>query len=395
MNRKINILFLSHTAQVSGAEMCLFQLLKDLDRSQYGGLVIVPNDQLLKSKIEAVGWQTKIFNIPWWVGRGYRGRWHLQDLLLGMPERLRLLREIVKKHKIDLVYTNTIVTLDGAVLAKWMGLPHIWHIHELPKIQRFLKFYFPTSILPLIVHWLSTRIVVPSVVAKHNIQWRNGNRIHIIHNGVEIPSSKSDDVKSFKRSLGITPKKKIVAIVGSLNPNKGITDFVKAARLARQTFEDVAFIIVGTGNRQYTQVVKELIASERMESDIFLTGFRNDIDSILASIDILVSASISETFPMVILEAMAAGKPVVATKSGGAEELIVHGETGLLVPYANPQQLSLSMIELLADDAMTKEMGQKAVERVRTFFLKTNYLKGVKKVIDACVVSKNRVHKSD
>lgn len=387
MNRKKNILFFSHTAQVSGAEMCLYELLKGLGRSHYGGLVIVPNDQPLKARIEAIGWPTHTFYIPWWVGLGRRHRWHLQDLLLGMPVRLKALREIAQKYQIDLVYTNTIVTLDGAALAKSMGLPHIWHIHELPKVQRFLKFYLPTSLLPIIVHWLSTAIVVPSAVAKRNIQWHNGKRIQIVNNGVDIPPSKKIDSHLFRQSLGIDPLKKIVAIVGSLNPNKGITDFVKAARLVRQAFKDVTFIIVGAGNRQYTQVVKETIAAEMMGGDVLLTGFRSDMDVVLHSIDILVSASRSECFPMTILEAMAAGKPVIATMSGGAQEQVVHSETGLLVPYADPQQLGHAMITLLTNDTMAKEMGRKAVERVRARFLKSNYVEGIRKVIDTCVTT--------
>jgi glycosyltransferase involved in cell wall biosynthesis len=382
---KKNILFLSHTAQLSGAEICLLELIKGLDKNKYGGVVLLPDEQVLKTKIEAVGWETLVSPFPWWVALRKRSRWHLQDIILGMPDRIRYLKKIINKYKIDVIYTNTLAHIDGAIAAKIFCLPHIWHIHEIPSAQTYLKFYLPTKWLPMIVNNLSTEIIVPSNISSVDIKWKNSNKIHVINNGIDIKKFNVNLSNNIKQELGININSKILGMIGIISENKGQADFIEAAASISSTFKNVYYLIVGAGDELYIKFLKEKIDTLNLTDRVFFLGVRDDVPQILSSIDILISASKFECFPTIILEAMASGKPVIASKSGGAEEQIDNGETGFLVPVGSPNLLAEKIAHLLSNDDLAINMGENGLEKVKKYYLTERYVDDIEHIIVKCL----------
>ena len=133
-----------------------------------------------------------------------------------------------------------------------------------------------------------------------------------------------------------------------------------------EEWPESTFLLVGEG-----PLAGEMhLYTERLgiASNVRFLGWRDDVPAILAAMDICVLASLWEGLPYTLLEAMAAGKPMVATSVGGSREIVVDGETGLLVPPRNPSALARGIMRLLADQALAAEMGRRGRERVHDVF---------------------------
>lgn len=378
-------MFISHTAGVTGAERCLLDLLIRIDKSKYVPLVLFPTDGPLKEKVSSIDCETVVFDMPWWVARRRKSRSHLKKLLVGMPARVRYIRDLIRREEIGFVYTNTIVCIDGAIAAKLEGIPHIWHIHEIISANNELKPYVPSFMMPVVAGILSDRLIVPSKAAKKEIEWYfSEKKVRMIYNGVEIGkfahANSYHHANNFREELGIRQNIKIVALVGLFLEIKGQADFVEAARIVCDNYRDVAFVFVGNGNNSYRRLVKERVSDLSLKEKVYFVDFRDDIEVVMSAIDILVSASWVESFSKVICEAMSAGKPVVATRCGGPEEIVLDDQTGYLVPINNPKEMAIAIMKLIDNEDVAMEMGQRGRERAQKYFNIDQYVKKIERV---------------
>jgi glycosyltransferase involved in cell wall biosynthesis len=377
------ILFISHSPYRGGAEYSLFYLLQGLDRSKYEAFVLFPRDGPIKEKVDSLGWRTLSIPMPWWIAGDHRSVRHLWRLLWRLPRRLYLVRKLIREWRIDIVYTNTICCFDGAIAAKLEGKPHIWHVREMLNCNRNMKSYMPVSLMSFFISVLSDRILVPSFAASNGLGGKKKRKnISIISNGIDLQKfSVINPKEGLRKILGLDVDAKLVAIVGYVVEAKGHLDFVDAASCVSKEMENVYFIVVGNGEKNFTNIVKNRVKESGMSDRIIFMGFRDDITMIMSAVDLVVSASWVESFGRVICEAMAAGKPVIATRCGGPEEIIVDGETGLLVPIRSPLKLADAMLKMLSDEPAAKEMGKNANRWAREHLNLEEYVANVEKEI--------------
>jgi glycosyltransferase involved in cell wall biosynthesis len=263
----MRILFISHSSGLDGAEQCLLDLLKGLNRVRYEGLVLFPKDGHLRRIVNSIGWETLICNMPWWIARDRRSRWHFKKVFFGIWPRVMFLRKLMKEKHVDLVYTNTITCIDASISSKLEGIPHVWHIHEILRGHTSLKSYLPRFFMSVIVSLLSERVIVPSKAAKKEIEWRSLQRkIQVINNGVDLKrfySNKSTDFsKDLRDELGIAKDAKIVALIGSFLEIKGQLDFIEAAKKVLNERQECLFLLVGSGNATATESIKKKAKEE-------------------------------------------------------------------------------------------------------------------------------------
>jgi glycosyltransferase involved in cell wall biosynthesis len=195
-------------------------------------------------------------------------------------------------------------------------------------------------------------------------RYRSG---HLIYNGVEIPperAASSIPVRDVTRNPGDV----VIGIVARLSAVKNHRNFLRAASLVSEKSERARFLVVGSGplEAELKRCAEELGLSGR----IVFTGFRENAAEILGSIDISVLSSDSEGTPVVVLESMAAGTPIVATNVGGIPELVEDGVTGLLVPPGDSSKLAEALLRLIEDADLRTAMGKRARERAETRFSK-------------------------
>lgn len=376
-----NILYISHLSGLRGAEQSLLTLLQEIDASRFNPVIVCPSEGLLVEKIRKLGYPVEIISMKWWISN----RTDFCHLLYRLPFHIiavfRILK-IIKRYHIDLVHTNPIVVIEGAIAAKIARIPHIWHIRELLDDDPYLKFVFGTKSVFRLVSFFSTSIIcISNAVKKEIAKYCSTDKTVIIYNGVSLSEFKSSiQGKIFRKRFKINSSTLLVGIVGSLIRRKGHKDFIRAAAEVRQVIPNVKFVIVGSANKQYLAELKNLVVELNQEKNIVFTGFQKNIPAIMKTIDLLVVSSWAEPFGRVIIEAMAAEKPVIATNAGGSPEIIVDGKTGLLIPPKNPTALAKVIIILLQNPEKAKTMGKMGYLRVQEKFSAELYVRNIENV---------------
>ncbi len=196
----------------------------------------------------------------------------------------------------------------------------------------------------------------------------NSSRIKVIYNGINLNRliARKEEAEQVRRRLSVPPTGKVVGMMARLVPLKNHTDFLRAAAIISRVVPDTRFAIVGDGPLR--NQLEELSLELGLGSKAVFFGEQRDVGPYLAAFDIAALTSGTEGCSNSLLEAMAQGKLVVATDVGGNRELVRHGETGLLVPFGNPEALAEAIITLLRDPKAAQSMGQKAREMVVTRF---------------------------
>jgi glycosyltransferase involved in cell wall biosynthesis len=210
-------------------------------------------------------------------------------------------------------------------------------------------------------------------------------RTAVVHDGVVPPPAPAE-----KGNSGI-----LIGLVGRITRWKGQHIFLRAAALVRGRFPAARFQIIGSalfGEEAYEEEIRALRASLGLEDCVEFLGFRTDVPELIQELDVLVHASITgEPFGQVIIEAMAAGKPVVATRGGGVPEIVQDGVTGILAPMGDAAAMAEAICELLADPERAAKMGAAGRERVLRSFTVEVTARRLEHVFDR-VLSRNGEH---
>ena len=181
----------------------------------------------------------------------------------------------------------------------------------------------------------------------------HASQYRIIRSGIDPSLYHAPDGarERLRETLGVAPQDIVVGSIANFKPQKSPLDFVEAARLSRFRDPRLRFVIAGDGDLR--PALERAIAEAGLEDVVHLLGWRDDVSELLAAMDIFLLTSIFEGLPRVVLQAMAASVPVVATDTGGVAEVVIHGETGYLVPPGNPAAAAEAIVAL-AQDAETR-----------------------------------------
>ena len=183
------------------------------------------------------------------------------------------------------------------------------------------------------------------------------------------------------QELGLPNASLRIGILAVLRPEKDVATFLRAATLVAHEVDSVQFVVIGDG--QERDRLQKLASELGLGGQVTFLGDRSDIPELLAALDIVVLCSVTtESFPNAILEAMAAARPVVATPVGGVPEVVIHGETGWLVPLRDPQAMARRLIELAKSPSLRRAMGQAGRARAVQEFNRTHVKESLEKYYD-------------
>jgi glycosyltransferase involved in cell wall biosynthesis len=187
-----------------------------------------------------------------------------------------------------------------------------------------------------------------------------------IHEGIDLAHVEAAPAADLHADLWLPHHAPIVGNVAALVPHKGQRHLIEAAAIVVKQVPDARFVIAGEG--ELRPQLERQIKERHLEKHVFLAGFRPDILSVHKSFDIFVMSSVTEGLGTSLLDAMACGKPIVATRAGGMPEVVVDGQTGLLVAPRDDEALAAAIVRLLNDAQLRGAMGAAGQRRVREHF---------------------------
>jgi glycosyltransferase involved in cell wall biosynthesis len=341
------ILYIAYTAAIGGGEVSLLHLVKRLDRRLFFPVVAVPSQGPLVDKLRAMGIRVKITSLMEF------SRYRVLSFLIATVALARL----IKEEKIDLVHVNSIKNGEqGLFAARLAGTPCIWHV------RNFVTFTGASKVRIIACKRLKKMIAISEAV-KSDLIAKLGitaEKVVRIYNGVDVREYHPRiSGEGFRNELNASSLK-LIGMVGRISPEKGHEVFLHAGKEVLKRYPSVRLIIVGEsriGTIGYDGTLLNLVNDLGIQNKVIFTGFRNDIPEVMAALDLVVVPSVAEPFGRVIIEAMAMQKPVIATNSGGAPEILSEGG-GMLVEPGNVEQLRQAISKVLEDEQLASIMGK-------------------------------------
>ncbi len=379
---KRTILYLDHTASLGGGEIALLNLVQSLNTRRYHPIVVLSAEGPLQARLVQCGVETHILPISKNVGQTRKDSLGLGSLLrvgtvlqtLGYSRRLAA---FMREKRVDLVHTNSLkADIMGGIAARLARVPVIWHVRD-----RIENDYLPAPVVR-VFRWLCN--VIPDYIIANSeatLGTLNVTRVrslaaipsglalrwgHVIHDGV------SEEALRTGSPLTAANSAPLIGLVGRISPWKGQHIFIRAAAEVRSQHPNARFQIIGSalfGEEVYEREVRDLATSLGLDDCLEWMGFRSDVPNLIQKLDLLVHASTSgEPFGQVVVEGMAAGKPVVATNGGGVPEIVEHNLTGLLVPMGDAPAMATAILHFLDNPDLAARMGQAGRQRVMDKF---------------------------
>ncbi len=281
---------------------------------------------------------------------------------------------LIRREGYQLVLTNSVkADIYGSLAGKIIGRPVLWRFHDIPDRQAFSRLNL--FLIRTFASLFADRVLVVSEAARRAFLSLGipVGKVRTVYNGLDPRREVAmTDPSSVRKALGIPQGSPLAVWVGRVVDWKGPDRFVAAAAEVAERMKEARFLVVGDalfGDRDYIEGLREEVARRGLDDKLKFTGFRDDALSILAASDVLVHSSmLPDPLPTVILEAMALGKPVVAFRGGGVEEMVVSGRTGLLVDAGDTEGLARAMERLLSSPEEAAEMGRRGAERFQELF---------------------------
>jgi len=361
-----NVLFLQSSSEGYGSAKILLEVLSVFQQQGFAPQVVLTNSGPMEDALKRLGVPYHIQNLGI-LRRKYMGLGGLLNRAGKIWSAYFFLSQLHRKYAFEAVYSNTLAVVVGAVWAMQHRVPHFWHVHEILKGPATLV----RGLAALLDRSTPHPIAVSLAVANHWQPFLKRARLEVIHNGLPY-SEFINALPTLKKELVLPENSLLVGMVGRINPGKGQFYFLEMAEKLVPKFPEAHFLLAGDPFSSYENLLEELkqeISKKALNGQVHYLGFREDVPEIMASLDVFVLPSVlPDSFPTVILEAMAAGKPVVATQSGGASEMVAEGQTGFLVPIGDVDAGVLAIEKLLSTSSLRQEMGRAGQVRVQEVF---------------------------
>lgn len=346
----MNVLHVSTPSSWRGGEQQVAYLVEALQAEGIRQWVLTPEGSELSRRINIAQEQICIY--------GKRGL-----LNLALASRIA---GICRDHSIDLIHTHDSQAHSAAVVSAavfGMRCPVVvsrrvdFPVSSNP-FSRW-KYNHPAVRRILCVSEEIKRITKPAI--------RNTSVLEVVHSGIDLERYARPVEQAFdlRRELGLDPNTPLVGNLSALADHKDYPTWIRTARRLSRLEPNMRFIIAGTGPDE--QLIRDQILQAGLQDTVFLLGFRKDVERLMQSLNVFLITSKTEGLGTIVLEALAAGVPVVATRAGGIPEMIIDGETGLLAPIGDDNTLAQSVLRIFTDTALRETLVAGGRKKAATF----------------------------
>lgn len=381
--RPLRLLVVHSSAQLYGSDRSLLDFVKRRGSGMHV-TVVLPEQGILVKELESAGARVLVGE----VCKIQRGMFSPRGILRTLRAAWRAIRFLDKSRRnsgFDLVYSNTVAVLGGALCARLWRVPHVWHVREILAGSSVLTIGFRH-----LVAKLSTTVVCNSGQTLDWIRLKGGvEKYRVIWNGFDLPNVALD--RQAERScMGIGDDDVLFVLVGRINAWKGQKLLVEAfMQLVAAGDSRARLAIVGSapaGQEHYEQSLAAFVARSGCSERIMLIPYRPDIEPIWVASDVVVVPSTEpEPFGRVAIEAMGFSRPVIAAAHGGLVEILIDGETGCLVEPRNVTALTSAMKSLVNNPDLRRRMGMAGLARQLAVFSVSGYAMQLVEVFQSTV----------
>jgi glycosyltransferase involved in cell wall biosynthesis len=362
MQRVLHVI--DHTDS-GGAQVVVLNLLRALKDSFSFEVAVLGQSGQFSPEYELLG-------IPVFTLGNGAGHWN--------PKPVTSLIHTIRRGRFDLVHTHLFKSnILGTVAAGWVGTNTILHDH-IGVYPHTLKYHFPNT-LSIHSYMYAYRyalsqcdrvlVLTPKDVRSYlDFYSLDSDKTTLLPNGVDLTmfsvSTERRGGNCLRQELGLGAESTLVIMVGRLDPVKDWMTFLRVSRqVQQQSDQSCGFLIVGSGPEE--QRLREYVSVHKLKR-VFFLGNRDDIPSLLQQADVFLLTSQRESFGIALLEAMAAGCPVVATRSGGPESILTDGINGLLTEVGDVQGLTNQVLRLFRDKSFRQRLAYSARQTVLNWY---------------------------
>jgi hypothetical protein len=369
--KKKRLLFVSHSSRLEGAELTLFLLAKKLTEKNYDIYVLCPGQGRLTKKLKKYDIKYFTMSIHRWVyscsylNRSYVLSCFKLNNFLMLQETKKMKKLIINKIKPDLIVNNTITINQAVLIARELKIPLIWYVHEFLRNDSFLKELNLSyqDIAEFIINH-ADRILFNSKATKDIFESRIKDK-----EGLNKLQAKSDilyPLVEIDREQHISNKTKKIkpgnnfnmAVIGSVFAGKGQLLVLKAFNRIKDEVPYAQLKFAGNINdKNYYNRLISYIDSNALKTRVSFCGYINNIEDYIADkIDLVIVPSINEPFGRIALEAIMLGVPVIASNSGGLNEIVSNKETGILVDAQSVDDIASAIRTILKDKRLKMKL---------------------------------------
>ena len=381
-HKKIKLFYVITQSEFGGAQKYVFLLSEYLKSDKYDIRVICGGNGELVNRLKEINIEVApLFELKREI-----------NLLSDITAFLKLVG-MFNKEKPDIVHSNsTKAGLLARLAARIAAVPvNIFTAHGFifnEPMSKMKKLFY------IILEWICgkccDKIIAVSYKDKSSAlesHIAKNENIEVIHHGLEPAEFTKLSMRDKKKQdYGFKDTDYLIGTIANFYKTKGIEYLVEAGEKVLHKHKNVKFVLVGEGVLKKS--IECLIEKKKMKDNFVLTGYKNDAIEYLKIFDIFVLSSIKEGFPWIILEAMAAGKPIVATTVGGIPEMLEDKKEALLVPPANSDKLANSITKIIQDKKMANTLGENAKKRVGVDFHVEKMIKQTESIYKSVLLTK-------
>ncbi len=365
--REYTVLHANETGCTGGAETVFLELASGLDPARFRSLAWIPEDGWLHTNLRKRGVETLL--VPPKGKRDYRP--------------LVAMARLVRKEKIDLIHShlpdqNFYSSLVGALV-------------DCPTVVTYHGALEGSGVRNAVKLWVTRRAAAAVVAVSEHLAEElraagfPAEKVECIHNGVDMERFRLFPCGHLRRELGCDRDTALIGMVANERHGKGYDVYVRAARKIADAIPKSHFLAAGEIDPGSAERLSALVHELSLQDRFSFLGFREDMPEILNDLDVFVLSSFSEGFSLATVEAMAVGKPVVVTRSGGPEEILTDGRTGCLVPPGDPNALADKVCGLLRNPGQARTLGENGRRAVAGRFSLQAMIHSYEELYERCI----------
>lgn len=375
----MKILFVDQTGQLGGGEISLLDVIKHVGHEAEIALF---SDGPFRRALEDI--HVPVHQLSLGLAGEIRREAKLASFLSGGAALLALRKELTSLVRgFDVIYANSQKAFVMSALARQKGQPIIWHLRDMLTADHFSPLMRKAAVLA--GNMSASVIVANSEATRDSFVEAGGRRekVEVIYNGIDpgpFDLIEHSDVEKLRGELGLEGKF-LVAVFGRLTPWKGQHVVLDAV----SCLPDTHVLVVGEalfGEQAYADDLRTRARSLGIGDRVHFLGFRRDIPTLMKVAHVIIHASTApEPFGRVIVEAMLSDRPIIATRAGGAIEIVVDGKTGILIAPGSASELSAAIAKLKDDVSFAKRLARAGRERAIRAFSINAMITEIQKVI--------------